>query len=84
MSNKAGSSDYRKYKSYYLAREASPEGVRKRVERDQARTKMIKAGVISKHDKREVDHKKALDKGGGNARGNLQILSRTANRRKYT
>jgi len=83
MSNRAGHSDYQKYKKYYLAREASPEGVKKRVERDQARTKLIKAGVISKHDKREVDHKRALDKGGGNARSNLQVLSRTANRRKY-
>lgn len=83
MSNKAGSSDYERYKKYYLAREASPEGVKKRVERDQARTKMIKAGKITKHDPREVDHKRSLEKGGGNGVGNLQVLTRRANRRKY-
>ena len=83
MSNKAGHSDYQKYKKYYLGREASPAGVKKRVERDQARTKMIKAGKIAKHSKQEVDHKQALDKGGGNAMANLQVLSRRANRHKY-
>lgn len=79
------SKDYEKYKAYYLARESSPEGKKKRVERDQARTKMIKAGKLTgPHDPRTVDHKTSLAKGGsGTATKNLRIVSATANRKKY-
>lgn len=84
---KAGSashSDYMKYRAYYIARETSSAGIKKRVERDQARTKEIKAGKLTgEHDPRTVDHRTPLSKGGGNATGNLGILSATANRRKY-
>lgn len=77
--------DYKRYKSYYLKREASPAGEKKRVERDQARTLEIKAGKLKgPHDPREVDHIRALKKGGsGTAKSNLQVISRTANRKKY-
>lgn len=76
--------DYQKYRAYYLARESSPEGKKKRVERDQARTQAIKDGRLKgKNDPSEVDHKRSLAKGGSNAKSNTQILSRTANRRKY-
>lgn len=77
--------DYEKNRAYYLARESSPEGKKKRVERDQARTKMIKSGKLTgKSDAREVDHKKSLAKGGsGTATSNLQVISQKANRRKY-
>jgi|TARA_R110000796_G_scaffold7338_3_gene25210 5-methylcytosine-specific restriction endonuclease McrA len=33
-------------------------------------------------DKREVDHKKPLSKGGSNKRSNLRLVSRRTNRRK--
>ena len=33
-------------------------------------------------DKREVDHKRPLSKGGSNSRKNLRLVSRTTNRRK--
>ena len=82
---KDAKADYQKYKSWYLAREASAEGVRKRVLRDQARTAAIKSGALTgKSDKREVDHKTPLSKGGGNGKGNTRVTSRTANRKKYT
>jgi hypothetical protein len=79
------SSDYRKYKSYYLNREESAAGKKKRVERDQARTKEIKAGKLKgPHDPREVDHIRSLAKGGsGTSTKNLEVISRTANRKKY-
>ncbi len=78
-------SDYEKYRSWYLAREASPEGVRKRRLRAQARREAIRDGRLNgKDDPREVDHVRSLDKGGTSARSNTQIISRTANRRKYT
>jgi 5-methylcytosine-specific restriction endonuclease McrA len=82
---KASHTDYERYKSYYLAREASPQGVKKREERAKARREEIKAGKLTgKHDPRTVDHIKSLAKGGsGTALSNLEILSATANRRKF-
>ena len=76
--------DYQKNRAWYIARETSAAGKDKRVERAQARTKAIKSGMLSgKHDSREVDHKRPMDKGGGNGKNNLRVISRTANRRKY-
>lgn len=75
--------DYLKYREYYLRRESSPEGIRKRVKRDQARDAAIKAGLIEPGSHLEVDHKKPLSKGGTNAPSNLQVVTRTANRRKH-
>ena len=77
--------DYAKNRAWYIARETSEAGKKKRVARDQAREKLIKAGRIKRGDSAtEVDHKRAMDKGGGGSKENLQVLSRTANRRKYT
>lgn len=76
--------EYNRNRKWYLAREASPEGVKKRRERDQARTKEIKAGKLTgPHDPRTVDHVKPLSKGGGNATSNLAIKSAKANREKF-
>jgi 5-methylcytosine-specific restriction endonuclease McrA len=81
----ASKADYQRNRAYYIARETSAAGKHKRVERDQARNEMIKAGALKgAHDPRTVDHKKSMAKGGsGTARSNLQILSATANRKKY-
>lgn len=76
--------DYAKYRDYYIKRETSEAGKKKRVARDQAREAMIKAGRIKRGDSAtEVDHKRAMSKGGGNGKSNLQVMGRTANRRKY-
>ncbi len=76
--------DYQKNRAYYLAREASPEGVKKRAERARGRRAAIASGALhGKHDPREVDHKKPLAKGGSGAKSNLQVISRTANRKKF-
>jgi CRISPR/Cas system Type II protein with McrA/HNH and RuvC-like nuclease domain len=75
--------NYMRNRAWYLAREASPEGVKKRVERDQARTKEIKAGKLSPHSKLTVDHKKPLSRGGGNATSNLALVSGKKNREKF-
>jgi len=74
---------YMKHRAWYIARETSEAGKAKRVERDQARTKMIKAGKITPRSKLTVDHVRPLSKGGGNAKANLRIMSGTANRRKF-
>ena len=76
--------DYEKYRDYYINRETSEAGKKKRTARDQARTAAIKSGILrGKNDPREVDHKKPLSKGGSNSKSNLQAISQTANRKKY-
>lgn len=68
----------RDYKKEYREYHSKPEQRHKRSLRNQARRKMgLKVG-----DPREVDHVKPLKKGGSNAKSNLKITSRTANRRK--
>jgi hypothetical protein len=76
--------DYEKNKAWYLARESSEAGKKKRTVRDQARTSAIKSGKLTgASDPREVDHKVSLSKGGGNSKTNIGIKSTTANRKKY-
>lgn len=68
----------RDYKKEYKQYHAKPEQKKNRAARNSARKTMgLKVG-----DKREVDHKKPLAKGGTNAKSNLQVMSRTANRKK--
>jgi len=83
MSKASRHAEYERNRAWYLRREASPEGEKKRVERDQARTAEIKAGKLKPHDKRTVDHVQPLSKGGGNDRRNLRVISASANRKKF-
>ena len=55
-----------------------PSEVKKRVARNAARRKMIKAGLAHKGDGKDVDHKRGI--GAGNGRGNLRVISRSKNR----
>lgn len=48
--------------------------------RGRARRKAIKLGMITKHEKVDIDHIKPLVKGGGNTPGNLRVRSVHANR----
>lgn len=48
--------------------------------RHRARYDMEKKGLVSKNDGKDVGHKKAISKGGGNGAGNLEVQSRTKNR----
>lgn len=48
--------------------------------RHRARYAMEKAGKATKGDGKDVDHIKALSKGGTNAPGNLRMRSASANR----
>jgi 5-methylcytosine-specific restriction endonuclease McrA len=67
--------DYKKeYKDYH----GTPKQKKNRALRNQARKTMgLKPG-----DKREVDHKKPLSKGGSNKKNNLRIVSFKTNRKK--
>lgn len=65
--------------------QAKPEQVKDRVARNKARRQMEKEGKVHKGDGKEVDHKKPLggkSNSNDNSKGNLQVISRAANRRK--
>lgn len=70
----------RDYKKEYREYHGTEEQKANRAARGRARYKLEKDGAVSKGDGKEVDHK------DGNPRNNhprnLQVMSRTANRRK--
>jgi len=66
--------------AYDKAYNAKPDQVKKRMERNNARAEMERAGKVSKGDGKDVDHKKPLKNGGTNAKSNLAVKSQTENR----
>ncbi len=66
--------------AYDKAYNARPEQVQNRMERNRARAALMKDGAVKKGDGKDVDHKKMLDAGGSNAKGNLRVQSKTENR----
>lgn len=68
----------RNYKKEYRDYHGKPKQRKNRSQRNQARTKL----GLKKGDRREVDHKKPLSKGGSNNRNNLRAVSRKTNRKK--
>ena len=65
------------YQAEYNAR---PENVNKREKNNQARQEAIREGRAKVGDNKDVDHKKMLDQGGTNAKGNLRVISEKENR----
>ena len=74
----------RNYRREYDTYHAKPKQKKNRAKRNAARSKMARAGRVSKGDGKEVDHRRPLSRGGGNGRRNLRVTSRSANRRKGT
>lgn len=70
----------RPYKKEYEQYQGTPEQKKKRAERNAARRALMKAGKVKKGDGKDVDHKKALSKGGSNAKSNLRVTSASDNR----
>jgi hypothetical protein len=70
----------RNYKKEYKNYHSKDEQKKNRAKRNAARKTMEKAGKVSKGDGKDVDHKKKLSKGGTNAKGNLRVKSKSANR----
>ncbi len=70
----------RNYASEYKNYHAKPEQINNRAERNAARATMAKAGLVRKGDGKDVHHKDPLITGGSNARSNLSVESRSANR----
>lgn len=65
------------YQKEYNAR---PENKDKRVQNNAARREAIREGLVKKGDGKDIDHKKMLDEGGTNAKGNLRVVSASENR----
>lgn len=59
-------------------KEDKPMRVKHRAQRNAARAMLMEEGRVRKGD--DVDHKKPLSKGGGNARSNLRVVAASKNR----
>ena len=70
----------RNYKQEYENYDGTEVIKKRRAIRNAARAKMMKAGKVHKGDGKDVDHAKALSKGGANTPGNLRVKSASANR----
>jgi 5-methylcytosine-specific restriction endonuclease McrA len=70
----------RNYKKEYANYQGTPEQIAKRSQRNKARRALEKAGLVHKGDGMDVDHKKPISKGGGNARSNLRPVDANDNR----
>lgn len=69
----------RNYKKEYRNYQGKPKQIKMRAMRNSARRSMgLKVG-----NPRVVDHKVPLSRGGGNGHGNMRIVSRSTNLRKY-
>lgn len=74
---KNGKRDYKREVELYTSK---PEVVKKREEQNAARREFEKHGLVHKGDGKDVDHKKALSKGGTNDRSNLRVVPASQNR----
>ena len=68
----------RDYKREYETYQGTPEQIKRRSERNQARRKLEKEGRVSKGDGKDVDHKNR--KTGDKSEDNLRVRSRSSNR----
>ena len=68
----------RDYKKEYQDFHGKPDQVANRAKRNKARSDK----GLAKGDKREVDHRKPLSKGGSNGPANTRVVSRETNRKK--
>ena len=59
---------------------ARPDIIKKRDQRNAARAKMAKAGLVHKGDGKDVDHIKPVRSGGTNAKSNLRVVDKSVNR----
>lgn len=70
----------RDYKSEYAAYQGTEEQKKNRAARNAARRDAEKRGLVRKGDGMDIDHKRALSKGGTNAKGNLRAVPASQNR----
>ena len=70
----------RPYAKEYETYDGTPAVKKKRAARNKARAMMEKEGLVHKGDGKDVDHKKALSKGGNTVRSNLRVQTASENR----
>jgi hypothetical protein len=70
----------RDYKKEYLKFHSRPEEIKNRTERTTARRQANAAGITSKGDGKDLDHKTPLSKGGTSAKSNLRVVDKGSNR----
>ena len=70
----------RNYKKEYSNYDGKPSVKKKRAKRNKARRAMERAGKVRKGDGKDVNHKRALSKGGSNSSSNWEVVSARANR----
>lgn len=72
----------RNYKNEYKKYHSSPEAKKNRGKRVKIRRILEKSGRVHKNDGMDIDHKKALSKGGSNSIKNVRVISKHKNRGK--
>lgn len=72
-----GKRDYKKEYAKYHSRD---EQIKNRSERTTLRRQANAAGITSKGDGKDLDHKKPLSKGGANTLSNARVTTKSANR----
>lgn len=70
----------RDYKREYAEYHSSPEQRHNRSLRTVARNAAIADGKASRGDGKDLDHRRALSKGGSNAKSNQRMVSASSNR----
>ena len=70
----------RDYEKEYREYHGTPEQKKNRASRNAARNKAMKQGRVRKGDGKEIDHRDGNPR--NNSPSNLQVMTRTANRRK--
>jgi hypothetical protein len=70
----------RDYKTEYQKYHGTPEQIKNRTERTTARRQANAAGITSKGDGKDLDHKTPLSKGGTSAKSNLRVVDKGSNR----
>jgi hypothetical protein len=70
----------RDYKKQYEAYDGTESVKKDRAKRNAARKMMEDDGKVKKGDGKDVNHKKALSKGGTNKKSNLEAVPKSKNR----
>jgi hypothetical protein len=68
------------YADQYKRYHSSPKAIEERAQRNAARAKLEKEGVVHKGDGKDVHHKRDVSAGGSNARSNLTAVPVGVNR----
>lgn len=77
---KVNGKSVRDYRREYDAYHSQPEQIKNRTARTTARRQANAAGITSKGDGKDIDHKVPLSKGGSTSKANQRVVSASANR----